>query len=58
MKIFLDNGTTIALLESFGPSGSASQWQLSNYKISDFITPTATMQLIVQVGTWILFSIL
>ncbi|MBK9401621.1 MAG: choice-of-anchor B family protein [Bacteroidetes bacterium] len=50
MKIFLDNGTTIALLESFGPSGSASQWQLSNYKISDFNTPTATMQLIVQVG--------
>lgn len=50
MKIFLDNGTSVVLLESFGPSGSSSQWQLSNYKISDFITPTATMQLIVEVG--------
>lgn len=50
MKIFLDNGNTVALLESFGPSGSSSQWIASNFKISDFIIPTSTMRFIVQIG--------
>ncbi len=50
MLIYLSNGTNTVLLEAYGPSGSSSSWQASNFKISDFITPSSTMQLIVRVG--------
>jgi len=50
MKIYLSNGISTVLLEAFGPSGSASQWIQSSKAINSYITPTATMQLIVDVG--------
>ena len=50
IKIFLTNGSTTVLVESHGPSGSSSQWNLSGFRIADFMPPAPTMQLIVEVG--------
>ncbi|MBL7922885.1 MAG: choice-of-anchor B family protein, partial [Bacteroidia bacterium] len=50
MKIYLSDGSNTVLLESFGPSGSASQWVLSNKRIADYLPLSPTMQLIVDVG--------
>ena len=50
MKIYLSNGTSTVLVESFGPTGSSSVWNLADHRIADFVTLTNTMQLIVDVG--------
>jgi hypothetical protein len=50
MKIFLSNGITTVPVELLGPSGSSSQWVQSTRRIADYLTPTANMQFIVNVG--------
>jgi choice-of-anchor B domain-containing protein len=51
MKIILNNGITSAIIEQVNPSSFGnSSWRFSSYRIADYITPTATMQLIVDIG--------
>lgn len=50
MKIFLSNGITTVPIEVLGPSGSSSQWVQSTRRIADYLTPTANMQFIMNVG--------
>jgi choice-of-anchor B domain-containing protein len=51
MKIILNNGITSAVIEQVNPSSIGnSSWIFSSHRIADFITPTATMQLIVDIG--------
>jgi hypothetical protein len=50
MKIFITNGQTTVPVELLGPSNSSSQWQTHGFQVASLITPTATMQLIVDVG--------
>jgi len=51
MKIILNNGITSAVIERVNPSSAGnSTWRFSSLRIADFITPTATMQLIVDIG--------
>lgn len=50
MKIYLSNGSTTVLIDALGPAGSSSNWNLYVTPIAPYLTPTATMQLIVNVG--------
>lgn len=50
MKIYLTNGSTTVLIEALGPNGSSSQWIPHAAPINSYLTPTSTMQLIVNVG--------
>lgn len=50
MKIFLTDGINTVLIESIGPNSSSSQWNQVTYRIADYMTPTASMRLIVDVG--------
>ena len=50
MKIFLSNGNTTVLIEALGPNNSSSSWVPTIIPVSSFITPSANMQLIVNVG--------
>lgn len=50
MKIFLTDGSSTVLVEALGPNASSSQWNQVTKRIADYLTPTATMQFIVDVG--------
>jgi len=50
IKIYLTNGLTTVLVEAHGPSGSSSQWNLSGFRIADYMTPSPSMQIIVDVS--------
>jgi choice-of-anchor B domain-containing protein len=50
MKVFLSNGTVAILVESLGPAASTSQWNQATLNVGGFLTPTSTMQFIVDVG--------
>ncbi|MFM9056933.1 MAG: T9SS type A sorting domain-containing protein, partial [Bacteroidota bacterium] len=50
MKVFLSNGTVAILVESLGPNASGSQWIQATWNVGGFLTPTSTMQFIVDVG--------
>ena len=50
MKIFISNGLNTVPVELLGPSASSSQWQTHGFQVASLIAPTATMQLIVDVG--------
>jgi choice-of-anchor B domain-containing protein len=46
LELRLSNGTTTVVLETI--TASNPNWVLKDYKISDFITPTSTMRLIIE----------
>lgn len=49
LNIYLSNGTQTVLVEYVVPSTpGSSKWNHKSFKISDYINPTATMQLIVS----------
>ncbi len=49
LKIMLNNGTTTALVEfAIGTTAGNSTWIHRSFKISNYITPTATMRAIVR----------
>jgi choice-of-anchor B domain-containing protein len=51
LKVILTNGITSAVIESVNPSSANnSTWVFSSKRIADFIIPTATMQLRVEIG--------
>jgi hypothetical protein len=50
MKVFLSNGTVAILVESLGPNSSASSWVPASLNVGGFLSPSSTMQLIVDVG--------
>lgn len=50
MKIYLSNGSATVMIEGLGPANSSSSWTPVIIPVSNFLTPTATMQLIIDVG--------
>ena len=50
MKIYLTDGTNTVLIEALGPNGSSSLWVPQSKAINSYLSPNATMQLIVNVG--------
>jgi choice-of-anchor B domain-containing protein len=51
ISFYLSNGNTTILIETVKPSLFAmSKWEYSYRKISDYITPTANMQFIINTG--------
>ncbi len=51
LKITLSNGITTTLIEYKAyPDSPASQWITSSIRVSDFLTPTANMQLRVEIS--------
>ena len=47
MVVYLDNGSTRAVVEVLTASSPQSAWIRNSFKINDFITPTSTMKVIV-----------
>lgn len=47
MVVYLDNGSTRAVVEVLTASSPQSAWIGKSFKINDFITPTSTMKVIV-----------
>lgn len=51
LKVILTNGTTSATIETVTAFDlNTSKWKLNSVKVSDFITPTANMQIIFETG--------
>lgn len=50
MYVYISNGTSTVAVESLGPNSSSSQWNISNFRIADYLTPNTTMQFIVKVS--------
>jgi choice-of-anchor B domain-containing protein len=51
LTVYLKNGTTTATIELVNSASTGnSTWKNSSFKISDFITPTSTMQVKVRVA--------
>jgi choice-of-anchor B domain-containing protein len=48
LTIFITNGLSTVMLESVKESSVLSAWIPKTFNVSDFITPTATMQIIVK----------
>ncbi len=53
MTVKLTNGTVTVTLESIFPNSTGnSTWLNRNYEIASFLTPTSTMQFIVETADW------
>lgn len=51
MKVILSNGITTAVVEAVNPSSPNNHtWVQHSLRIADYLTPTANMQLVVEIG--------
>ena len=53
LKVSLSNGSNTVVLQTVtGNSADLGQWNYNSFEIAQYITPTATMQLIIETADW------